>query len=203
MAFHGLEQSRHEAFPGHRKRPALMRDAADLVVIHPDRHGRDKGQERITERLNGMGLALQPRKTRITHTLRQEEGEAGFHFLGFNMRQYPTRQTRRGFKTIIKPSKASGKRHHRQRAEGIDPHPLAEQTQRLQALNPVLQGWSNDFSTVWSKETCSTGEKTLLNQRRAWSIARHPKKSPTWTKATDWKAAKGTRAFSPKESRLR
>jgi RNA-directed DNA polymerase len=203
IALHGLEQSLHAAFPGQRKSPALIRYADDLVVIHPDRQVIDKCQEIITERLNGMGLELKPSKTRITHTLTQEEGEAGFNFLGFNIRQYPTRKTRLGFKTIIKPSKASVKRHQRQMAEVIDHHHLAEQTKLLQALNPVIQGWSNYFSTVCSKETFSKVDKTLLNQLRAWSIARHPKKARTWTKAKYWKAVNGKLAFSPRDSRLR
>jgi len=175
----------------------------DLVVIHPDRPMIEKCQELIAERLNGMGLELKPRKTRITHTLSQEEGEAGFNFLGFNIRQYPTRKTRLGFKTIIKPSKASVKRHQRQIAEAIDYYHLAEQTKLIRALNPIIQGWSNYFSTVCSKKIFSKVDKTLLNQLRAWSLARHPNKSRTWTKAKYWKTANGKSAFSPRHSRLR
>ena len=67
----------------------------------------------LAEQLRGMGWALKPRKTRLTHTLRAEEGEAGFDFLGFNIRQYPTKSTR-GYKTIIKPSREAMARHQRQ-----------------------------------------------------------------------------------------
>ena len=87
IALHGLEQSLHAAFPGPSKSPALMRYADDLVVLHPDRQVIDKCQEILTERLNGMGLELQPSKTRMTHTLTQEEGEAGCNVLGVNIRQ--------------------------------------------------------------------------------------------------------------------
>ena len=85
----------------------------------------------------------------------------------------------------------------------IDHHHLAAQTKLLQALHPVIQGWSKYFSTVCSKETFSKVDKALLHQLRAWSIARHPKKARTGTKAKYWKAANGKLAFSPRDSRLR
>jgi RNA-directed DNA polymerase len=36
-----------------------------------------------------MGLELHPTKTRLAHTLELEGGQAGFTFLGFEIRQYP------------------------------------------------------------------------------------------------------------------
>ncbi len=74
--------------------------------------------------LNDIGLELKPSKTRIAHTLekdKSEDGIAGFNFLGYNIRQFPTGKYNSatkgskaygnietiGFKTLITPSKDS------------------------------------------------------------------------------------------------
>ena len=66
----------------------------------------------------GMGLRLKPSKTRIVHTLNERNGQVGFDFLGFHIRQYRvgkdhtrTFRNKPGFKTIIKPSREAQKRH--------------------------------------------------------------------------------------------
>ena len=59
-----------------------------------------------------MGLALKPRPTRITHPSPFERGEAGFDFLGCNIRPSPTQSTR-GYNTLINPSREAMARHQR------------------------------------------------------------------------------------------
>jgi len=70
--------------------------------------------------LTEMGLRIKPGKTRVTHTLDEHEGNVGFDFLGFHIRQhwvgkYRTRTYRGapGFKTLIKPSQKACERHLR------------------------------------------------------------------------------------------
>src|SRR5438552_16782691 len=49
-------------------------------------------KETIQEWLKGMGLELKDAKTRYAHTLEAKEecnGNVGFDFLGFTIRQYP------------------------------------------------------------------------------------------------------------------
>ena len=125
------------------KVPAVIRYADDLVVIHEDRAVIEKCQGIISEQLSGMGLEWKPSKTRITHTLRRDEGEAGFDFLGFTMRPYPANKTKLGFKTIIKPSKKAMKRHCRRMGEVIAHQKMATQAHLLMELGPVIGGWSN------------------------------------------------------------
>ena len=202
IALHGLENTIKEAMPRKQKAPAVIRYADDLVVIHEDRAVLEKCQESISEQLKGMGLELKPSKTRITHTLRNE-GEAGFDFLGFNVRQYPARQTKLGFKTIIKPSKNAVKRHGLRMGEVIAHQKMADQAQLINELGPVIGGWSNDYSRVCSKKTYSTVDRTLLNQLRAWIKSRHPKQSRQGATAKYWKREGGKLHFSPKDSRIR
>ena len=70
-------------------------------------------QQLISNWLQDMGLELKPSKTRITHTLHPHEGNLGFDFLGFHVRQFQVGKTHSGknpqgeilgFKTIIRPS---------------------------------------------------------------------------------------------------
>jgi len=120
VALHGLEERIQRAIPG-RNAPAVIRYADELVVIHPDRAVIEHSQALIAEQLRGMGLELKPSKTRITHTLHVEAGVAGFDLLGFNIRQYPTK-AKRGYKTIITPSRQAVAQHKRQIAEVVRRH---------------------------------------------------------------------------------
>ncbi len=203
IALHGLEHHLKAAIPRKQKTPTVIRYADDLVVLHEDQAVIEKCQRLISEQLTGMGLALKPRKTRITHTLRREESEAGFDFLGFTMRQYPVRKTRLGFKTIITPSKKAIQRHCLQMREVIIHQKTAQQGHLIKELGPVIGGWSNYYSRVCSKRTYSKVDHTLCNQLRAWITIRHPKQSRQWATAQYWKREGGTLHFAPKNSRSR
>ena len=79
----------------------------------------EKSQKVVAEWLKQMGLEMKPSKTKIVHTLEIHDGQVGFDFLGFNIRQYPrgknqcmhdTHGRPLGFTTTIAPSKESQKR---------------------------------------------------------------------------------------------
>src|SRR5262245_40265932 len=61
----------------------------DFVVLHEEREVVEQSREIISEWLKEMGLELKESKTRIVHTLEITEGETGFEFLGFQIKQYP------------------------------------------------------------------------------------------------------------------
>jgi len=203
IALHGLEQRLKDTIPPKQKAPTVIRSADDLVVIHTDRAVIEECQRIIAEQLAGIGLELQPRKTRITHTLSREESEAGCDFLGFTIRQYPVRKARLGFKTIITPSKKAMQRHCLRMRAVITHQKTAQQAPLIMELGPVRGGWSNDYSRVCSKKTYGKGDRTLLQQLRAWRKVRHPKQSRHWATAQYGKREGGTRHFSPKNSRIR
>jgi RNA-directed DNA polymerase len=212
IALDGMERVIREAFPRKRNCPRVVRYADDLVILDEKREVVEKCQEIITEWLKGMGLELKPSKTRITHTL-LSDGEAGFNFLGFNIRQYrvskgesginPGNKERLGFKTIIKPSKESVKRHSLQLSEVIDQHKSAKQVDLIKKLGPIIKGWTNYFSTVCSKETYHKMDGKLLSKLRAWIGYRHPTKSRTWANRKYWKREGNSVYFSPKQSNMR
>jgi RNA-directed DNA polymerase len=84
-ALHGLEEALVKTLP-RDNRPAVIRYADDLVILHPDRDTLGELQERAEEWLAKMGLRFKPSKTCITHTLVEHKGKVGFDFLGFTIR---------------------------------------------------------------------------------------------------------------------
>jgi len=100
VALHGMEELLVKRFPTKRHKrffaPQVIRYADDLVVLHKDLAIVQQCQEVLAEWLKNMGLELKPSKTRITHTRKAVDGEPGFAFLGFNIRQYPVGKTKSG-----------------------------------------------------------------------------------------------------------
>jgi len=115
IALHGLEEyikQWAETWKGikqhNRQSIALIRYADDFVVLHKDKSVIQQAKELITNWLHGLGLELKESKTRICHTLnRTDEEEAGFDFLGWNIRQYPVGKKHSG-KTGSRTSKVKG-----------------------------------------------------------------------------------------------
>jgi RNA-directed DNA polymerase len=196
VALHGLEEAITRAFPS-RGRPAVVRYADDLVVLHPTREGIERCQAILTGHFRGLGLELKPSKTRITHTLHGEEGEAGVDFLGFNIRQYPTK-SERGYKTSIKPSREAMARHQRQIGAVVRRHRMVPQARLIAALNPVIRGWSHYYSTVCSHETFEQMDEQLRQQLRSWSRLRHPSKTLKWGYQKYWRREEGQWHFKPR-----
>ncbi len=137
IALHGLETAITSAFV-QRDRPQVVVYADDFVVLHPTRAGVERAQQIAEEWLSDLGLHLKASKTRIGHTLHalDEKECAGFDFLGFSVRHYPTAKTRltqtgsewrrqHPYKMLIKPSAQAVKRHHQALREVVRAHKAA------------------------------------------------------------------------------
>lgn len=187
IALHGMEErvkQYAETLKGekakNRQALSLIRYADDFVIIHEDLNVVKKCQEIIANWLNDMGLELKPSKTKLTHTLKEIEGNIGFEFLGFHVQQHKVGNYRcannphgipLGFNTLITPSKTKAKTHLAKIADVIDTHKTASQTALISKLNPIIRGWSNYYSTVVSKETFNKVDHLTYDKLRAW--ARH------------------------------
>jgi RNA-directed DNA polymerase len=152
--------------------------ADDFVVLHPSLDVIHKCKLAVEEWLKGMSLELKPSKTRISHTLNPYQGNVGFDFLGFNIRQYPvgkhqsgkdTFGRKLGFKTLIKPSKGKIAQHVEELSNTINSYKTAPQEALISQLNPIIQGWCNYYSTKCSKQTFSKCDYILFSQLRAWA----------------------------------
>lgn len=174
---------------------SLIRYADDFVILHEDITVIKRCQGIISEWLKDMGLELKPSKTKLTHTLKECEGEKpGFNFLGFSIRQWTVGKyhSKQGFKTIIIPSKEKQKIHYDQVASIIDDHKAAPQEAVIKRLNPLIRGWSNYYSPVASKRTYSRLDYLLYLKLRRWAKRRHPKKNGGWVSSKYWQTIDGS-----------
>jgi RNA-directed DNA polymerase len=181
IALHGLETAISKCVgqgKGAQKKLSVVFYADDFVILHESLDVIHKCKSVAQEWLNEMSLELNLSKTRISHTLNPYEGNVGFDFLRFNIRQYPvgkhqsgcdTHGQKLGFKTIIKPSKNKIALHVESIRDTIKTYKTAPQAALISKLNPIIRGWSNYYSTVISKQTFSSCDHTLYSQLRAWA----------------------------------
>jgi len=166
----------------------------DFVILHEDIKVVLQAKTVIQEWLNQVGLELKPGKTKIAHTLEEYEGnKPGFDFLGFNIRQYKVKSTKRGFKTLIKPFSKSIKTHYQKLADICDDYKTVPAKVLIAKLNPIIRGWANYFSGVVSKETFNKLDNLLWKRLWRWTSRRHPNKSAKWVKKKYFPNVKETR----------
>jgi RNA-directed DNA polymerase len=166
------------------------------VILHEVITVVQRCKEIISEWLNGIGLELKPSKTRLVHTLNKHNGQdAGFNFLGFNVRQYPTGKYNTGcnsngkslgFKTLIKSSSSKLKQHYDSIAKVISQHKTASQAALIARLNPIIRGWANYYRTVVSKEIYAELDNKVYLKLKRWGQRRHPNKSGYWVADKYW-----------------
>ncbi len=190
VALHGMEIAIQEAKYQDGK-PIVIRYADDFVVLHPNKEELQKAATLATEWLKSMGLWLSPNKTRVTHTLTPHEGNVGFDFLGFTIRQFYVGKTHTGksthgkplgFKTLIKPSKESIERHTQQIGQVLRKQRNAPQKRVIRDLNPIIRGWCYYHRWVICTEAFSTCDHITFLQLCRWEKTRHPNKSKQWVK---------------------
>jgi RNA-directed DNA polymerase len=216
IALHGMEQlvtnyaiSLKGAKRVNQKSISLIRYADDFVILANNKTQIREMRDSVETWLSKMGLELSPSKTKIIHTLfnprwaEDEEFEnckdAGFDFLGFNIRQYEADDHHSGscngkllgFKTLIKPSKKAIKKHYDAIAEIIEAYKSAPQAALIAKLNPIIRGWVNYYSTVVSKETFSTLDSLVYQKLSRWANRRHPGKSGSWVSNKYWHTVGG------------
>ncbi len=163
MALSGMEEALVKASMGEKKAPSaqrgapkLIRYADDCVVLHAEEAEVIKAQQLIASWLKQIGWELKPSKTRLSHTLKEYQGNIGFDFVGFTMRQFPVGKTHSGacngkplgFKTIIRPSKEGVHRHVQAMRKIVQRSQFLPQEELIAQLNPVILGWARYYRTV-------------------------------------------------------
>ena len=191
IALHGMENRRKQV-----KGASFIRYADDFVIIHEELEKLKHCQKIIREWLSQFDLELKPSKTRIVNTLNELDGnKPGFNFLGFNIRQFKVGKYQSGkngskqplgFKTIIRPSDDSVKRHYEKLADNIKRLQAAPQVKVISELNPIIRGWCNYYKTVCSKNTFSKLSNLTYLRLRRWADRRHPNKTKHWVSNKYW-----------------
>lgn len=208
IALHGLEEAILKAYPK-RDKPAVIRFADDLVIVHHDLDQLYQIKQQAERWLSQIGLHLNPTKTYISHTLNEHEGQTGFDFLGFNVRQYPvgryktrTYQGQAGFKTLIKPSQKAQKRHLAHLKQVIRDYRGSTQAGLIGTLNPIIRGWANYYKTCTAKAIFNQMTAQLYYKLRRWAAFRHPRKWPSWWYCRYWQRINGRICFSDGKDHL-
>ncbi|MGB7085663.1 MAG: group II intron reverse transcriptase/maturase [Phormidesmis sp.] len=203
IALHGMESYLESQFPptsymhdGKRIRlntVQVIRYADDFVVLHPDLATVRSAKAALERWLVPMGLQLKPSKTRIVHTLAATEVDTGFDFLGFHIRQYPVSRYQRacGYKTLIKPSAASVKRHYQQLRHLVRKYTGNTQRLLIVSLNHCIRGWSHYFSTVVSNQAFARLDDQLKRALLVWTKRQRGKRNVHQTIARYWGIDRG------------
>lgn len=186
IALHGLEQAMGMSYQygGGRTQTCglrrVVRYADDFLVFCSTQEDAQQAVLLLRDWLKERGLALSEEKTRIVHL------KDGVDFLGFHVRQYPSRNTRTGLKTLIKPGKTSVQKiRDRLRMEW-----LGLKTQRVEVivkrLNPIIRGWSNYFRTGVAYETFTKLDRWMFDRQVRYVRRMHPRKNYAWKQAKYW-----------------
>src|SRR5947207_2977451 len=194
IALHGMEEAIKEGYNKSRavEKPKLIRYADDFVVIHSNKEAVEQAAKKIEHWLHDMGLYLNPKKTRLTHTLLSVDGPVGFHFLGFYVSQYRAGKTHTGkvanqwgekvlgFQTHIKPAKEEVKRHTREIKQRLKKLWHRSQADVISTLSPVIRGWADYYKTVVSSEIFNSCDMILYYQLASWAKRKHPTRGKRW-----------------------
>ena len=196
IALHGMEQAAASSYRKKVGKPVLIRYADDYVILHSDKEVLQRAATTVEEWLKGMGLALNQKKTRITHTLTPYEGKVGFDFLGFTIRQIPKKENLSGkdshgrplgFKTLIKPSKEKMKQHTTETGKHIKKLRGAPQEALIKKLNPIIRGWAHYYRTIEASRIFARCDHIIHFQLVSWATWQHPLKGKEWVAAKYWR----------------
>jgi len=119
----------------------------------------------------------------------------GFDFLGWSFRKYD------GI-LLIKPSRESIRKVTDKIHEIIHKATAWNQEQLIQALNPVIIGWSNYHRHIVAKETFQKLDHIVWNMLWRWAKRRHPEKGHRWIAKRYWHT-EGTRNWVFKNGTIR
>lgn len=96
------------------------------------------------------------------------------------MRQYPSQMRKRGYITLIKPSRESLQRHRTVISKTLQLMLSSEQEAVIKRLNPIIRGWSNYYRFVVSSRAFSRMDHYIFQKLWKWSRWRHPNKGLRW-----------------------
>ncbi len=153
----------------------FVRYADDFIVTAETEEIAKEVKELIKDFLKGRGLELSDEKTIITHI------DKGFDFLGWNFRKYND-------KLLIKPSKKSIDKLTEKIGDTIKKGNAWKQEVLINALNPIITGWSNYHQSVVSSEIFSKLDSRIWNMLWQWAKRRHPGKPKTWIADKYWQS---------------
>ena len=147
----------------------LVRYADDAVALCHSREQAEQVKARLAEWLAPRGLVFNEDKTNIVHL-----EEAGFDFLGFNVRRY------HGRLVLIKPSREAMRRIRIRLRTEMRALRGGNAASVLKRLTPIIRGWAAYYRTEVSSEVFSALDDYMWKLTYRWARHAHPNKSRWW-----------------------
>jgi RNA-directed DNA polymerase len=173
LALDGMERLLRQTFCGNYRQAKqnqvhLIRYADDFVITGKTKELLEtQVKPLVAAFLAERGLELSPEKTQITHI------EAGFDFLGQNVRKYDG-------KFLITPSKANVATLLANLREVVKVNRAATAGHLVLQLNPKIRGWARYHRHICAKRTFHQVDHALFQFLWRWAVRRHPHKGKRW-----------------------
>lgn len=184
IALHGMEEvvAGNKSNNLSQEQPLLIRYGDDFVILDTNLQELQYTEKRVRRWLAAMGLQLNPQKTRTAHTLIPMQGEAGFDFLGFNIRQEQaekqigtkSKQQHTQWKTTVNPSKEAIQRHIATIEQKLRQLQTASQAQVIKELNPAIASWTGYYNGIVEAASMSQYDELMEQRLIYWASKRHP-----------------------------
>lgn len=179
IALHGMEKelgvkyiyNKRDGYILDKNSVAITRYADDFVILCKTQEEAISMYEKLKPYLSKRGLVLAEEKTKITNIT------DGLDFLGFNLKQYSTKD---GLKLLIKPSNASirkAKQTIKETFMELKGRPVRE---LIYKLNPIIRGTGYYWSSVVSKKIYNEMDHYIWIKIMKHLRNLHPKKSWKW-----------------------
>jgi RNA-directed DNA polymerase len=170
LTLDGMEKAIRSRIRIRRDQVNFIRYADDFVVTARTKETLEQVvKPAVVAFLAERGLELSEQKTTLTHI------EAGFNFLGQNVRKYKNKlvikPARDGLKALVQKTRECIKGMLGQKGETL-----------IKTLNPIIRGWANYHRHVCSAEAFWTAERIIRYQLLRWARRTHPNKSYGWLK---------------------
>jgi len=179
IALHGLEAEIARGYKSYQRPwPQVIRYADDFVILCDTKEKLEESRKRAEAWLKTIGLEMKPSKTRVTHTLEPVDGNVGFDFLGFQVKQYrvgkshsskDSQGNKLGFTLLIKPTREAKQEHLKSLKQTIRKHRSRSQEILIKELSPKTRGWSNYYKTVVAADCFRDMDWYMNNMLWKWA----------------------------------
>ena len=183
IALHGMENTlgiKYNCRGESLGKRIIVRYADDFVILCETKEDAESSTQDIEEFLRIRGLEISPEKTRICHITE------GFDFLGLNIRHYKVKNTKTGYKLLIKPSKEFLQKTRNDLREIFLSHSGKRIGDLIGKINPVIRGKANYLRQYVSSKAFSKLDDYLFKRQVRFVKRTHPNKNKKWTKNKYW-----------------
>ena len=183
IALHGMEEAlgvKYNCNGESQGKRITIRYADDFVILCETKEDAELSKNEIKNFLKSRGLELSPEKTKIVHITE------GFDFLGFNIRQYKVKNTKTGYKLLIKPSKKFLQQTRNDIREIFLNHSGKRVSDLIGKINPVIRGKANYLKGCIASKAFGDLDNYLFKRQVRFVNRTHPKKNSKWGKDKYW-----------------